>query len=239
MPGICRVCTPPWVHPVHCRPAHGYPRTAGEDSLAALRRSVTETNISDEPLTVVPEQFPSLLFLSRFTVGQFLIIRADPWAIPYGGGPLRANCAELLYQSHHPFHCWESPSGIQSLTIPSVPGLLAACFSPPGNNCSGPESQETVRNTHSGYSRFLLVLPCFLFYSGRKVHIPDKPLFYTFCSTLGLYPPDLSLSDRNLTVRRVSERCVLVRNSHFKAPCDGVQNCSQRGQKGVPKVRKE
>jgi len=53
----------------------------------------------------------------------------------------------------------------------------------------------------------------------QKVNILEKLLFYTFCSNPLSQPPNLTVSDGNLTVSRVMKRLVLVRNSRFRPAC--------------------
>jgi len=91
IPGYTPTYTP-WVHPSSSIPATVQAPRHREDSLAALRRRVAERTISDDALTDTRSLLVDVLTITRFTVGS---VGLSPWAIPYGGGPLRRETASL------------------------------------------------------------------------------------------------------------------------------------------------
>jgi len=108
-PWVCTPCTTLGIPPVY--PAHRTRHDArtGGGQLAALRRGVAELNISDEAVTVAHQLFPFHCWS----------VIEDPEAqspldSPKGWRKREACCATSLPLSH-PFHCWISPSRIQSL----------------------------------------------------------------------------------------------------------------------------
>jgi len=180
---------PPWVHPASLLPATVAPLHARQNGCTALERDIAERTVSDTGVTVRRCYCPSLSVMRSSPV-SLLGEKSRPWAHGREGWGLM-----LLMLA-----CWEerdswcaevsllSPVSLLVLTLGY--SRLFLTFLTASHIPEKLSSQwETVVIPGLGYSEVRPDYSAFLFYSWRKVNIPDSHRYWQFLTDQGTGPP--------------------------------------------------